>query len=196
MLAIAVLASLLGVFVLLISIPIDCKFQFDSSRSPSFNFQIGWLFSLVKIDTGHKGKKSTKRPKRPRKKKKGLSKIQFAKLITKPLVLRFLRLAKDVFHSLHFKQINADIRTGLGEPADTGMLFGSIFAAFPFLAASHQEQIQISPDFGDEPVFEGSSIGIVRFWPIEIFLMILIFIFSKPVLRLIRSVILQWRSRK
>jgi len=191
--AIAILASLFSLFILLISVPVDFTFHFNSSGSPSFRFQIRWLFSLVKVDIGDRGKKKPQRTKRPMKKKVS-SKPQFAKFVTRPLILRFLQFASDLFHAFHFKQIDADLRAGLGEPAGTGMLWGSISAALPFLATSYREQIRIVPDFGYEPVLEGSSTVILRFSPIKIVSMILTFVFSKPVMKSIKGIVCQRRS--
>ena len=197
MLAIAVLAILFVLFILLISIPVDFRFRFDSSQCPSFGLQIGWLFSLVKIQISDKAKKPL-RLKKPRKKKakNGVSKIQFSKLVTRSLMLRLLRLAKDIFNCFRFKLIDVDIRAGMGVPSDTGMIFGYISAVFPIFTASVQGRIRITPDFSDEPVLEGSSAGIVRLWPLEIIFVILTFVFSRPVLQTIRSAILQWSNRR
>ncbi len=198
MLAIAILAILLGLFFVLISIPVDFIFRFDSFRSPSFRFQMGWFFSLVKIKIGEKKKKppKPKKPKKKKAKKKGKSKIQFARLITRSLLFRVLRLVRDVLGSFNLMHIDADLEAGLGEPADTGMVFGAVWPLLALMPVSLRQQIRLSPNFGTEPVLAGTANGDIRIWPILIIFVILRFIFSGPVLRTIKNIIvIKWRNR-
>jgi len=200
LLAIAILAILLGLFFVLISIPVDFIFRFDSFRSPSFRFQMGWFFSLVKIKIGEKKKKPPK-PKKPKKKKakkkkKGKSNIQLARLITRSLLFRVLRLVRDVLGSFNLMHIDADLEAGLGEPADTGMVFGAVWPLLALMPVSLRQQIRLSPNFGTEPVLAGTANGDIRIRPILIIFVILRFIFSGPVLRTIKNIIvIKWRNR-
>ncbi len=200
--AIAILAILFGLLLLLLSIPVDFIFQFDSRQSPALHFQIGWLFSLARFKIGKKKKKKPKRKKPDKKKakkrgrKKGGSKFRFLGLITEALLRRVLRLVMDIFRAIHFRKVGADLRAGLGEPADTGMIFGLASPAFLLLPNSIQSQIRLSPDFGDEAVFAGDAFGSIRLWPIEIIFIVLKFIFSRPVLRTIKNfIVLKWKRR-
>lgn len=196
--AVAVLAGLFGLFVLLISIPFDFKFRFDSSQSPPFGFRFSWFFGLVNIDVSDTRKKPPRKQTKPGKikKKKGPSGIRILRLITKPLIWKALFFMREVFRSLHFRQIDACIKMGLGEPADTGVMFGLIHATLPVFAGPCQKQIRLIPDFGDEALLKGSSSGIIRLWPIEILSRTVKFVFSKPVLQLAWRAIKQWIARK
>jgi hypothetical protein len=201
--AVSVLAGLIGLFVLLISIPFDFKFRFDSSQSPPFGFRFSWFFGLVNIDVSDTRRKPPRKQTKPRKiknrkikRKKGPSRIRILRLITKPLIWRALFFIRDVFRSFHFRQIDACIKMGLGEPADTGVMFGLIHAALPVFAVSCQKQIRLIPDFGDEALLKGSSRGIIRLWPVEILSRTVRFVFSKPVLQLAWRAIKQWIGRK
>ncbi|MEJ2636702.1 MAG: DUF2953 domain-containing protein [Calditrichia bacterium] len=200
--AIAILAILFGLLLLLLSIPVDFIFQFDSRQSPALHFQIGWLFSLARFKIGKKKKIKPKRKNPDKKKakkrgrKKGASKFRFLGLITEALLRRVFRLLLDIFRAIHFRKVGADIRAGLGEPADTGMIFGLTSPVFLLLPNSVQSQIRLSPDFGDEAVFAGDASGSIRLWPIEIIFIALKFIFSRPVLRTIKNfIILKWKKR-
>jgi hypothetical protein len=187
LLALAILANLVGLIVLLCVIPIDFAFRYDSSGSPSFTFQIGWFFSLIKISPRERKAKAME-PRIPvkRKSKKRLFNIQYLRLMDKPLVLRTFCLVRDMLHCLHFKSVNAELKAGLGEPAESGMLFGLITCFLPIVPRTYLEQISIVPDFGDEPVLEGSAAGYIRLWPVEIIGVVLMFAISRPFIRMMR----------
>ena len=103
---------------------------------------------------------------------------------------------RDVFRSFHFRQIDACIKMGLGEPADTGVMFGMIHAALPIFAVHCQKQARLIPDFGDEALLKGRFSGIIKLWPIEILSRTVRFVFSKPVLQLAWRAIKQWIAGK
>ena len=192
------LAGLSFLCFCLASIPIDFEFRFDSCRHPRFQCRIGWLFSLVKVDLP-----SGKRPEAPGKKRvkrkekwKRFGKVSFLKLLSKALFLRCLRLAKQVLRAFHFKQFRVDIKAGLGEPADTGMLYGLLSAGAAFIELSDARRVRWTPDFGNEPVLEGTSDGVIRFRPIVALPAFAGFFFSRPVLRALRQGIGIWKSVK
>ncbi|MEJ2111239.1 MAG: DUF2953 domain-containing protein, partial [Acidobacteriota bacterium] len=115
--------------------------------------------------------------------------------LSRPLLLRFLDFTRKTCRTVHLKQLHADIRAGLGEPADTGILFGAFSALFPFLGLSDVIKMQWEPDFGQEPVLEGTSEGLVRLRPIEMAPAVIGFVFSKPVLKTMMRGMQLW-SRK
>lgn len=179
----AILAGLFGLFLFLIAVPIELKFQFDSLNSPRFRMRIGWLFSLVELDLPHRKQSSKQSRKRVKPKRKRTGYRVFLKLLSRPLLLRFLDFIRKTCRAVHLKQLRADIRAGLGEPADTGILFGAVSALFPFRGMTEVVRMQWEPDFGQEPVIEGTSEGTIRLRPIEMAPAVIGFVFSKPVLK-------------
>lgn len=191
---IAILAIFLALFLLfLVSVPVDFILQFHSSRRPPLYFLIGWLFGLFKFNIRKKKKKS---PEQKKPKGKSQSKIRYIGVLAKQLPFRILRLANDIFHSLHFKTIEIDLKAGLGEPADTGIAWGMVSPLLTLIPNSCPQKIRLIPDFSDEPVLEGDACVYIRLWPIEIILTVLKFVFSRPVLRTLKKIILlKWRNR-
>jgi len=192
----AIFLALLLLF--LVSVPVDFILQFHSSRRPPFYFLIGWLFGLFKFDIRKKKKKSPNHNKPEQKKPQGKSqfKIRYVGVLAKQLPFRILRLAEDIFHSLHFKTIEIDLKAGLGEPADTGRAWGMVYPLLTLTPYSRLKKIRLIPDFSDEPVLEGDACVYIRLWPIEIILAALKFVFSRPVLQTLKKVILlKWRNR-
>jgi hypothetical protein len=182
------LAGLLGLFLLLAWVPIDLEFRFDSLGSPRFRWRIGWFFSLVGLDfpTGKRPGGKAKRHVKKKKRGRSIGKASFLRLLSKPLLFRFLGLIGKLRHAIHFRRLRADIRAGLGEPADTGMLFGAFSALIPFIAAPDAVRVRWEPDYGDEPVLEGTSEGLVRLRPIEVVAAVVRFFFSRPVLQTVK----------
>jgi hypothetical protein len=156
--------------------------------------QFGWFFGLVRVSVSDGWKKKFRKPGKPSKKKRkrNFPKGQFLKLITKPVILGLLRFVKDMFRCIHFKQFDADVRIGLGEPADTGSLFGLIHAVLPVFAAPCQQHMRFMPDFGDDAVLAGRSSGIIRLRPIMVISRTFKFVFSKPVLIMAGKAFKKW----
>lgn len=176
-----VLAGLFGLFVCLFSVPINLSFRFDSDDSPPFHMQIGWLFIAIQLGLPAKRKSLKKREPRKKKKKKPAVARAFLELLSGPLILRFLDLIRKICRAIHLRYLRADLRAGLGEPADTGMLFGAFHSLFPFRRMLDRVHMQWEPDFGDEPVLEGAGEGMVRLRPIALMPAVLGFFVSKQV---------------
>jgi len=192
----AIFLALLLLF--LVSVPVDFILQFHSSRRPPLCFLIGWLFGLFKFNIRKKKKKSPNHKISEHKKPQGKSqsKIRYIGVLAKRLPFRVLRLAEDIFHSLHFRTIEIDLKAGLGEPADTGIVWGMVYPLLTLIPNSCLQKIRLIPDFSDEPVLEGDACVYIRLWPIEIILAALKFVISRPVLQTLKKIILlKWRNR-
>lgn len=191
-----VLAGLLGLFVCLFSVPINLRFSFDSTVSPRFHLQIGWLFNAVRFGLPAEGKSRKKREKRIKKKRKPVEMRAFLELISRPLIFRFFDLARKIRRAVHLNHLHADIRAGLGDPADTGILFGAVSSISPFCRMPGGIRMHWEPDFGEEPVLEGASEGMVRLRPIALAPAVFGFLFSKPVRQGLRRGFRLWNRMK
>ena len=188
----AILIGLFGLFLCLVSIPVDLKLKFDSVESPRFRWRIGWLFNLIELDFPPGKRLPEKRKKRVKRGKKHRRAHQFLRFCSRPLLLQVLDLIREIHRAAHLKQLHADIRAGLGEPADTGVLFGAVSVMFPFWGMPNTIRMRWEPDFGEEPTLEGTLEGQLRLRPIGLMPAVVSFVFSKPVLLTIRRELRLW----
>jgi hypothetical protein len=195
-LALYIVAGILLVIVLVLSIPVDLVFDFRTGRDGKATLKVEWFFGLV-------GKrllpqKKTQRPRKPRKKRRGvgsfLSYISLAR--TRGVVPAFIKLVRRMLGSLHIRQFNADLRLGLDDPADMGIVYGLLWPAFVLPIRSGPATLRIEPVF-DSPTFEAALQGKVRVFPAEVVTNALRFVFSPAGLRLIKLMaVLRWKKKK
>ena len=106
-------------------------------------------------------------------------------------------LLKGVFSCLKFRDLVADFKIGLGDPADTGLLFAIIGPATAYFGSSHIHQIRFEPSFGEDAILQGYSQGTVRLHPIQLASPFLKFVFSFTSIRIVKTLISsKWKRRK
>lgn len=196
MLAAVIIGSLITVFILIISIPVDIKIDWNSRQKPQGRFVVGWLFGIV-------GKRITGQKPRPKDKKRlslteRLHRIQhFLEIIwTRGLLKQILHLIRDIFRQLYLKYCNVDIKIGLGDPSETGLLFVIVYSIMPF-SSRLTHHVNLQPEFNGEAIFEGQLHIIIRFLPIKLIVPITKFVFSVAALNLTRALISnRWKRTK
>jgi len=198
---VAALASLAVVLILFLLVPVDMVLRVDVHGRPKFQLRFAWLFGLIhKEVTGGKKKAAEKgkvvEGKRKARKKTGGIRNIFEMLRVKGLVKQFKNLLKDIFSSIKVRDLVVNLRIGLDNPADTGLLFAFIGPAVLFLNPPFPHQIRVQPSF-EEAVFEGYSYGKVKMQPIQLVVPFLKFILSLAALRTIKTLVLsRWKRKK
>ena len=188
---IAALASLAVLIILVLCVPLNMAFRLDGDGRPRFRMRLVWLFGLVSKEV-RKGKKKRK-PKKRKIKARTILKI----LRTRGLLRQVKRLLKDVLRRLKIRDLTADITVGLGDPADTGLLFAVIGPATFFLGSSQVHEIRVRPSFKDEAIFEGYLSGAVRLLPIQLVIPSLRFVLSLATIRVVKTLVMsKWRGKK
>ncbi len=193
------LAGLFALVVLVLSIPLDLAFRLDVHGRPKFSLKLVWLFGLVGKELGRRKKKAKLKKAKPEKakEKKGGARKALKILRTKGLLRQIKVLVTDVLSSLSIRQLRADFRIGLDNPADTGLLFATIGPSLIFLSPSVRRSISIKPSFEVEAVLEGYAQAAVRLRPIRLLVPLLRFVFSLAFLRVIKTVVLaKWKRKK
>jgi hypothetical protein len=197
---IAVIASLAVLIFFILWVPLDLALRTDVYEKPKFRLRFSWLFGLVSHEiAGEKKKPKEKRKEAKGKKKHGLrnARVVFSILRTKGVLRRLKELLKDVFSCLKFRDLVADFKIGLGDPADTGLLFAFIGPATAFLGSSRRHQIRLEPSFSDDAVLQGYSHGTIRLRPIQLAPPFLKFVFSLTALRIVKTLISnKWKRKK
>jgi hypothetical protein len=193
------LVSLVVLFLLILSIPIDLALRLDVNGRVRFNLKLLWLFGLLGKELGRRKKKAKPKkakPKKDKEKSKDARKV-LKVLRTKGLLKQIKVFVTDVFKSLSIRQLRADFRIGLDNPADTGLLFACIGPAFVFLNHPGRYSVNIKPSFEDEAILEGYMQAVIRLLPIKLVLPLLKFAFSFPILRVIKAMVLiKWKRKK
>ena len=198
---IVTLASLAVILVLVLSVPFEMAFQVSVPGRPRFRMKLLWLFGLVSKEITRKKKPEEKKKvveKEP-KPKEGKRKIGviIGILRTKGLLKQLKVFLSDILGSLKIRDLLADFRVGLGNPADTGLLFALIGPPTFWLSSSLPLQIRVQPSFADEATFEGYSRGAVRLRPIQLVIPFLRFVFSLATVRMVKKLVLtKWKRKK
>jgi hypothetical protein len=196
-LALYIVAGILLLIVLVLSVPVDLAFDFRTGGAGRTALRVEWLFGLVgKSLLPRKKPKKVKKPGK-RKKRDFRSFLSYIALVrTRGVVPAFVRLVRRMIGSFHIRQLSADLRLGLDDPADTGVLCGVLWPAFTLPVRSAYATLRMEPVF-DGPVFEAALKGEVRVFPVEMVTNVLRFVFSPSGLRLIKAMaVLQWKKRR
>jgi len=180
-------------------VPVDVVLHMDVYGRPKFRMRLVWLFGLVSKEI-RKGKKKPEEKAAEAKPKPRRRRIRartiFEILRTKGLLGQFKRLLKDVFGCLKVRDLVANFRVGLDDPADTGLLFAIVGPTILLLNSSFPHQIRVQPSF-DKAVLEGYSYGTVGLWPIRLVTPLLRFAFSLATIRVLKVLVLsRWKRKK
>lgn len=200
MLALYVVAGILLVIVLVLSVPVDLVFDFRTGGDRKAVLRVEWLFGLVgKRLLPRKKPEKPRKAEKPRKSKRRdlRSFLSYVALVrTRGVLTGFVRLVRRMVGSLHIRQIDADLRLGLDDPADTGIVYGVLWPALVLPVMSSSIKLRMEPVF-DSPTFEAALQGRVRVFPAEMVANVLRFVFSLSGLRLIKAMaVLRWKKRK
>ena len=193
----------LGVLVaLVLSMPVNVVLDLDTAARPKFRVRLTWLFGLVSKEVRKREKKPEKKRRvvegKPKPRRKGTSaRTVFELLRTKGLLRQFKHLLKGILRRLRVRDLRADFKVGLENPADTGLLFSLIGPATFLLGSSRVREIRIEPSFADEAVCEGYLHGAVRVQPIQLVAPCLKFVCSLAAIRVVKKLVVsKWKRKK
>jgi len=173
----------LGVVVLLgAAAAIPLEIGFSAGSGIGLEMRLVWLFGLCSVRvsgrTPHQPRASRKA--RSPRKRKAKPRALVAAMFTPgllPAVGRYLRrLSACVGLRLH-----ATAEVGLGDPADTGELFGAL-SALTAMPCPESVRLDVTPNFLQEG-FSGRADGFLRFAPLRLLVETIRFALSGPPLR-------------
>ena len=197
---IAILAGLAVLLLFILWVPLDMVLQADFDGKPKFRLRFLWLFGLVSRDITDRKKKPEEKKKAPGAKKKRRwvdAGVMFKILRTRGFFSHIGRFIRDVLVCFRFRDIAADFKVGLGDPADTGLLFAFLGPASVFLGSSQVHQMRIEPSFGDDAILEGYSRVMVRLRPIRLVPPFFKLTFSLTTIRIAWTLITnKWKRKK
>jgi hypothetical protein len=196
---IALIGSLVVLAAFILWVPLDIIFDIDVNGKPRFTVRYSWLFGLIKL--GPRPRAEVKpRPAKParqqRRRRHPDIGLAYRMLRVRGLLKNFARLIKGILASFRLTGLAADFRLGLGDPADTGMLFAVLGPAAAFLGPAVFERVNLLPAFDDDPSIEGNSHGTARLRPIRLLPHLLRFTFSPPTARALWTLLKARLKRK
>ena len=191
MLALYVIVGLIVLGILFLSIPVDMALELELQDKTRTRVRVGWLFGLVWKEI----RARKKRPAEEEKKKRDIR--PFITLIrTRGMPRRLVKLFRQVLRRLHMRQLDGDVRLGLDDPADTGIVCSFAWPALAYLNSFRLLSVRFEPCF-TEPLLELRMHGAMRVYPVEMAGPLLSFAVSPAFLRAIMSVAAsRWRRRR
>ena len=199
-----IIAVVFGGLIVLVAfilwVPLDFVFNIDVYEKPKIRFKLYWLFGLISREIPGARKKHDKK----QKDKKDRSKFRWGDigfilkiLRTKGLLRNIKKLVKGIFSCFKFRDMETDFRIGLGDPANTGLLFAIIGPVAAGIGAANISRISLLPSFEDSPALEGYSHGTARTRPIRLVPPLLRFTFSPPTARVVWALVVRkWRKKR
>lgn len=197
--AITVLASLAAIIILLLCMPLDVLLRVDADGKPRFRMRLAWFFGLLSKELRREKKpeeEAVERKKKPRDRRAD-ARVIFEVLRTKGLFRRLSRLVRNILSRIKIRELGANLRVGLDNPADTGLLFAFIAPANLLLSYASTDELRVQPSFADEAVLEGYLYGTARVRPIQLVAPLMGFAFSLPTLKAVKTLVLtRWKGKK
>ncbi|HEY82406.1 MAG TPA: hypothetical protein G4O01_03845 [Dehalococcoidia bacterium] len=187
-------AALAALLILALFVPLELAVQLSTAERPRLRMRLVWLFGLVRKEIG-RGEKKPAAPKKTGKKRINPRDI-LSLLQTKGLLQQLKISLQGMLRSLEIKNLTADFKVGLGDPADTGLLFALLAPVILWLNSSLPLRISAQPSFADAPTFTGYSHGAVRVRPIRLVIPLLRFAISPATMRAVKKLVLaRWRRK-
>lgn len=197
---VVVLVSLIVVVTLFLCIPLDLVFRASVEGKPKFRLRLIWFFGLITSEL----RQTRKKPEEKRVEYEGKPgdwiqrlRVTFEILQTKGLLTQLHSFLKRIIRQIKVRELTANLKVGLDNPADTGLLFA--FIAPLNLAINYflPHPIKIQPSFTGESFITGYLYGAVRLWPIQLAASLIGLAFSLPALRAAKKLVLyKWRGKR
>jgi hypothetical protein len=167
-------------------VPVDLFIRVDTYRSPHFQAGFRCLFGLVEKDIYPSREKKSRRDKTKAKRKRSFDSIVkalYATVKIKGLLPELFRFVRSAINHIRIKELEADFKAGLEDPADTGILCALVMPLSCYIRERYRHNLVISPVFNGDMVLEGSGHGIIRVIPLRLVILSLCLLFSMPVIR-------------
>ena len=173
--------------ILLLIIPVELVFDFNNLDNKRSSIEFKMFFGLIQFQLYPKKKAKIKEKIVDSKYRdkdadiKGKKRFTFNKIfkiaMDEQFVAKVTGFIKNIFRSVKLRLEKLNIRLGLDDPADTGMLWGFVGPASAVLNFYCKHNVAIEPEFQDS-VLDIDARGKVSVIPIEIVFISLVFLLS------------------
>ncbi len=147
-----VLAALLLVLALAMATPLRLELSLRKGTA--------WHYNAALRPFGKYGPRITIRgPKNKRPKKTGKARRKQVKSRFRPkrIIPAGLKLFNDILHRIYVSRAQLDVRFGLGDPGETGQLYGMLAPLIYGPTALPGVRLKVEPVFDDRPTFTGCA---------------------------------------
>lgn len=192
---IALVAGIFLLFVLLLVVPVDLAFSIERDGSFRLRMRVGWMFGLIGKNIG--GRKAKRREEgmekeKPKKRRRSVRAL-LAALSTEGFPQKLFSFVRDILRLSKIRQLRVNFRIGLGDPAETGMLFAVLAPAMVVVRSFSAADVQLEPDFEQERL-QGYCRGDIRAVPIKFVRPLIPFVFSTATMRAVKAMVMARRK--
>ena len=204
MLALYIVAGIVLFIFLVFSIPVDIAFDVGGPGAARSRMRVGWLFGLLRKEFGGRRKKPEERePKREKKRRS--DKPFLSSLATKGIAVvssknrypinltvarGLLKLSRRILSGVKVRYLDARLRIGLDDPADTAMLYSALWPVLVPLTYKSSAKVRMELSF-EEPALDLTARGLVRVFPIQMVWSVLLFALSPAGLRVVKRMVMR-----
>jgi hypothetical protein len=194
------LAGLVILIILVLCIPIEIILRANTEERPKFSLRLVWLFGLFDRDMRHTARKSEEKKVSGKKQASNwLQRIKLALEIlqTRGLLKQLSSFIRRTYRSMRVRELAANLKVDLDNPADTGLLFAFIAPANLITNYFLPYPVKIEPSFAGESLINGYLNTRVKLMPIRVVASATGLAFSIPFLRATRKlVVYRWKRKK
>jgi len=186
----AALATMVLVILVALAVPVQLDVSAELTDRLRGRVRLRWWFASVALGSrktvaskpaaaATRTKSAATRP--------GRGRAALAAITSPGFVTRVKRLVLDLLGRIHVRHFRLRARYGLGDPADTGQLCGTL-APVLALTSARGLDVRCLPEFGDA-VLDGSCSGTIAVRPLSVLAVIIAFLCSPALWRAIGA----WR---
>lgn len=180
-------AVILGLLVLLLAVPVNVAFELAGIEPLSGQVHVRAWFGLIQFripaPVAHEAQV---RPASRRRRTGGGGANALHALGQAAFRRRVYRLARDLFSAAHLQQVHLRMRLGLGDPADTGLLWAFVGPLNALAQSMPNVDVGIEPDFM-EPVCEFEVHGRLMLIPLQLLTLAIAFALCPTSIRVWRT---------
>ena len=198
------ISAILVLTVLLLAIPVDLVFALKKEDGWRGRIVVYWLFGLTHKTFRPRPQEQARAVRRRRRLRKSIASVSrqlvkkrrylFSVMRSEGFVRRTIYLIRDLLRSLQPRRFRLQCIVGLDDPADTGRLIG-VLAALRIVPgrkrtfSKHSNvAFEVTPDFTGRRC-AGYWCASMRFIPLKLIGVFLVFLFSPPVFRAAKGLI-------
>lgn len=153
----------------MLCMPMRISVMFDTHNRPAFFFKAALFDGLLPvISTAEpRRKKPTKQRAKAASPKSRAPRRQDIAAFAPRMLRELPKLVSKVVSRVKLEGVDAKIRFGLSDPANTGIVYGALIPLLQLIGVTERSNIVLHPDFGHE-VFDGRGHIGARFVPIAL----------------------------
>ncbi len=186
--------------VLLLAVPVDVAFALGEPGDRKAHVKVGWLFGLIGKDISPRRtqpvpvRRGVRLGRLRRKARRSDAGLFLAVVRTRGIAGALVTAARRMRRGFRIRQLDAELRLGFEDPADTGIACAVAWAALAPFRLPAPVNFRLDPAF-DGPTFEANLNGDVRVLPLLVAVGGLRFALSPAGLRMIRLLVTRWRKK-